>query len=78
MIVDSKWIFEIKCGSTGSIDKFKAWLVAKAFSQIQGQDIDELFTLLVHFDFLHLLFSIATANGLVPHQLDVTTTFQYD
>jgi hypothetical protein len=35
-IVDSKWIFKIKCRSDRSVDKFEARLVAKRFSQIQG------------------------------------------
>jgi hypothetical protein len=34
-IVDSKWLFKIKRLADRSIDKFKALLVAKGFSQIQ-------------------------------------------
>jgi hypothetical protein len=37
-IVDSKWVFKIQRLSAGSVGKFKARLVAKEFSQIQGQD----------------------------------------
>jgi hypothetical protein len=76
-IVDSKWVFKTKRHSDRSVDKFKARLVAKGFSQIQGQDYDETFTEVVHFDSLHLLLSIVAANGFVPQQLDFNPLFLY-
>jgi hypothetical protein len=76
-IVDSKWVFKIKPLSDGSVDKFKARLVAKRFSQIQGQDYDETFAPVVRFDPLHVLLSIVTANGFVSLQLDVKAGFLY-
>jgi hypothetical protein len=77
MIVDSKWVFKIKRRFDRSVDKFKVRLVAKGFSQIQGQDYDETFALVVHFDSLLLLLPIVAANGFVPQQLDVKTAFLY-
>jgi hypothetical protein len=76
-IVDSKWVFKIKRLSEGSVDKFKARLVAKRFSQIQGQDYDESFAPVVRFNSLCLLLSIVAANGFVPLQLDVKAAFLY-
>jgi reverse transcriptase-like protein len=35
-IIGSKWVFCIKCKADGSIDKYKAHLVAWGFSQIYG------------------------------------------
>jgi hypothetical protein len=57
-IVDSKWVFKIKRLSDGSVDKFQERLVAKGFSQIQGQDYNDTFALVIRFDSLHLLLSI--------------------
>jgi hypothetical protein len=65
-IVDSKWVFKNKRRSDGSVHKFKAGLVAKGFSQIQGQDYDETFAPIVRFDSLRLLLSIVAANSFVP------------
>jgi hypothetical protein len=76
-IVNSKWVFKIKRLSDGSVDKFKARLVAKGFSQIQGQDYNEMFAPIVHFNSLRLLVSIVPANGFVPLQLDFKAAVLY-
>jgi hypothetical protein len=67
--VDSKWVFKIKRLSDRSVDKFKARLVEKGFSQIQGQDYDDKFASVVRFDSLRLLLSIVPANGFLPSNL---------
>jgi hypothetical protein len=35
-IIGSKWVFHIKCTTDSSIAKYKAHLVARGFTQIQG------------------------------------------
>ena len=35
-VVDCKWIFKIKRNAAGEIKKYKACLVAKGYSQVQG------------------------------------------
>jgi hypothetical protein len=76
-IVDSKSGFKIQWLSDGSVDKFKAQLVAKGFSQIQGQDYNETFATVVLFDSLPLLLSIGAVNGFLPQQLDVKAAFLF-
>jgi hypothetical protein len=51
--------------------------VAKGFSQIQGQDYDEMFATVVSFDSLHLLLSIVAANGFVLQELVFIAAFLY-
>ena len=35
-IVESRWVFKIKCNEDGSIERFKARLVAQGYSQVRG------------------------------------------
>ena len=39
-----KWIFKTKVDQDGAIKKYKAWLVAKEYSQIHGEDFEETFS----------------------------------
>jgi hypothetical protein len=51
--------------------------VAKGLSQIQGQDDDETFALVVRFDSLRLVLSIVAMNGFGYQQLDIEAAFLY-
>lgn len=44
--IGCKWVFRVKENPDGSIDKYKAWLVAKGFLQQAGSDFTGTFSLL--------------------------------
>ena len=74
--IGNKWVFN-KCniGVDGSVERYKARLVAQGFSQRYCLDYDETFCLVVRFNLLQTLISLAVQNGLKLHQMVVTAAF---
>ena len=73
--VGSKWMFKFKVGANGSVERYKARLVAQGFSQKFGLDYDETFCPVVHFESVRTVIGMAVQNSLKMHQLDVATAF---
>ena len=73
--VGSKWVFKQKTNADGSIDRYKARLVAQGFSQQCGRDYDETFSPVIRFESLRTLIALAVQKGLTLHQLDITAAF---
>ncbi len=42
-IVGSKWVFQLKCKADRSVDKYKARLIARGFTQVYGTDYFETY-----------------------------------
>jgi len=76
-IVASRWVFKAKGNAQGEVEQYKARLVAKGYSQILGQDNDEIFAPVVRYDSLRLLLAISACKGWRPRQLDIKTAFLY-
>jgi hypothetical protein len=60
-------IYQTKFAMDGSIDKLKAWLVAKGFSQVPGVDYTKTFSLVAKMNSIHLILSIVAAQGRFVH-----------
>ena len=73
--VGSKWVFKLKVGSDGQVERHKARLVAQGFAQKQGLDYDETFSPVVRFESLRTVIALAVQNSMKMHQMDVTTAF---
>jgi len=63
-IVTSKWVFKLKIHVNGSLNKLKARLVARGFSQIYGVDYKDTFALTVKFNTLRVFLAITVIEDL--------------
>ena len=73
--ITSKWVFKVKTKAYGTLDKCKAHLVARGFTQIQGIDYMETFSHVVKTNSIKVLLALATQYDFEIHQLDVKTAF---
>src|SRR5271163_2763352 len=74
-IVSCRWVFKVKRLLDGQIDRYKARLVARGFSQQKGIDYDETFAPVMRMETLRLLLAIGAAEDLEMHQMDVVTAY---
>jgi hypothetical protein len=62
-IVGSKWVFKLKCKADGSVDKYKARLVACRFTQIYGVDYFDTFSPVARLVSFRVLMALAVHFG---------------
>lgn len=76
-VVTNKWVLKIKRKPDGSIDRYRARLVARGFSQKYGTDYFETFAPVANTTSIRLLFAHAAIENLNMAQFDVKTAFLY-
>lgn len=75
-VIGSKWIFKRKDGIPGvEKPRYKARIVAKGYSQVEGLDYHEIFSLVVKHRSIRSILSIVAKNDLELEQLDVKIAF---
>ena len=60
--VGCKWVFKTKTGMRGEVVRYKARLVARGFSQIQGADYNETFSPVVRGESLRTMFAVTVTH----------------
>ena len=73
--VGSKWVYKVKTGADGSVERYKARMVAQGYTQMFGNDYNETFCPVVRMESLRSLIALSVQFGLQLHQVDVTTAF---
>jgi len=75
--IGSRWVFRVKQKADGSVDRYKARLVARGFTQRAGVDYDETFSSVARFDTIRSVLSVAATERMFVSQFDVKTAFLY-
>ena len=73
--ITCKWVFKVKYNPDGTVDKFKARLVARGFSQAANIDFHETFAPTMRFESLRMLFAFCNKHGIPIEQMDVDNAY---
>jgi hypothetical protein len=73
--ITCKWVYKVKTRSDGSLERYKARLVARGFQPEQGRDYDETFAPIAHMTTIRILLSVASVQKWSISQLDVKNAF---
>ena len=73
--IGCKWVFKIERNADGSIDRYKARLVAQGYTQKEGIDFEETFSPVARFTAIRTILAIANELNLEVHQMDGQTAF---
>ena len=76
-IASCRWVFTVKYKPDGSVDRYKARLVARGFTQSYGIDYKETFSPVAHLNSIRVILSVVVNNLWDMHQLDVKNAFLY-
>ncbi|KAI4297629.1 hypothetical protein L6164_037513 [Bauhinia variegata] len=74
-VIGLKWVFRTKFNPDGSINKHKARLVVKGYSQIFGIDYSDTFAPVARHDTIRLLLTIVAQKGWQVFHMDVKSAF---
>nr|GFB25250.1 ribonuclease H-like domain-containing protein [Tanacetum cinerariifolium] len=74
-MVRSIWLFKHKFHANGTLNRYKARLIANGSSQQQGIDVDDTFSPVVKPATIHTVLSLAVSRKWPIHQLDVKNAF---
>jgi len=74
-IVISKWVFKLKLNINRFLNKLKARLVTRDFSQTYSVDYKNIFALIIKFNTLWVFLTIVALKNLKCHQVNVNNIF---
>jgi transposase InsO family protein len=74
-VVGSRWVFRIKRGPDGAVQKYKARVVAQGYTQIEGVDYDETFAPVAKLASLRMILALAAEHDLELQQMDVKSAY---
>lgn len=76
-IVTNKWVLRIKRKPNGQVERYRARLVARGFSQRYGIDYNETYAPVANATSLRMIFAYAAIRGLKFGMYDIKAAFLY-
>ena len=73
--ITAKWVLKKKRQSDGSLERFKARLVARGFTQVEGFDYDEVFAPVTRFATVRFLAALSCRPNVVTAHTDVKLAY---
>ena len=74
-LVKSKWVFKVKYNDDNTVQRFRARLVAKGFTQVPGSDFYETYSPVFSYTSLRTIFAVAADRDLQLDQWDLKNSF---
>jgi hypothetical protein len=74
-LIDNKWVFKRKLNEEEKVEKYKARLVVKGYSQVEGIDFGEIFSPVAKLTSIGFMLSVVAAFDFEVEQMDMKTTF---
>ena len=70
-----KWVYKVKYGANGQVDKLKARYLAKGFAQIEGLDFFDIYAPTCKPETFRILLATAAQKDLQLGQMDVKSAY---
>jgi hypothetical protein len=74
-LVGCKWLYTVKYKVDGSIERYKAKLVAKGFSQTYGTDYSKTFAPIAKMNIVRVILSLVASYNWNLQKFDVKNAF---
>ncbi|RVW83299.1 Retrovirus-related Pol polyprotein from transposon RE1 [Vitis vinifera] len=73
--VGCRWVYTVKVSLDGQVDRLKARLVVKGYTQVYGSDYGDTFSFVAKITSIRLLLSMAAMRSWPLYQLDIKNDF---